>query len=219
MPNKNYIPTDSVLRHMIADYIDVAPIGSPMPDWAMMGDGFTSINENPNPQNDTAAFVNNKNATITTVGFQSTFPYSTRLFVEEEATMKILDIVENRKMGREAMAHYVRVNCFHNPFDENLEQYGENEFKARRFLVSVVGTIDADGAQPVVVSGDLNVKGDFVLGKFNIVTREFTPITGQAAGYQAAGLAAVPGSGIEDAHVPAPPAGNSKKEAKANEKD
>lgn len=226
--NQIQVPQASLIRFMMADYIN---LGDPeSPKWSLMGDGFTAIDENPNAQTENIAYVNNRTASTLTTGYQVTFPFSTRLFVEQEATMKIYHVATSHALGVEGMAQYLRVDLFKNPLDPNIAEYGENEYRARLFIVSVaVSSISGEGTSAIVVDGDLNVQGDFVLGKFNIFTREFTPLARQGAGRLIAGLEAAmavnkamedakanksaqnPGQGLA--------AANAKKEAKTNEKD
>ena len=166
----------SLMRHQIMDLMN---IGAPSdPKWALMGVGFTSIDENPNAQTDTVAFVSSRNASTDTIGYQVSFPFSTRVFKEEEATMKLHYIATNHDIGAASLVEYMRVDLFPNQFDPNLSQYDQDEYRARKFVVAVaVSSISGDGASPIVVEGDLNTQGDFILGKFNVRTREFTPIS------------------------------------------
>ena len=189
MTKEIQIPQASLIRFMMADYLNLS--GSDNPKWSLMGDGFTTIDENPNAQTETVSYVNNRTSSTLTTGYQVSFPFSTRLFVEQEATMKIYQVATSHALGIDGMMRYIRVDLFKNPLDPNIDEYGENEYRARLFTVSVaVSSISGEGTSAIVVDGDLNVLGDFVLGKFNIATRTFTPISDLSAEGAMAPLAA-----------------------------
>lgn len=162
----------SLMRHQVMDFINVGTAETPK--WSLMGVGFTGINENPNAQTTTVAYVSSRNATTDTTGYQVSFPFTTRLFVEEEATMKIHYVATNHEIGAGALVEYLQVDVFRNSFDPYVSDYGPDEHRARKFVCAVaVSSISGDGASPVIVDGSLNSQGDFVSGCFDIVKREF----------------------------------------------
>ena len=172
--NTNTNFSAALMRHTIMDMLNTASTDAPK--WHRMNKGFTSIDESPNAQTDTVAYVGDRNTSTETTGYEVSFSFDTRLFVEEEATMKLHYIGTSHEVGAGSTVEYMRVDLFRNLFDPYLDEYEADEYRARKFLCSVaVSTISGDGAAPIVVTGDLNSKGDFVIGKFNINTREFTP--------------------------------------------
>ena len=158
----------NLMRYHIADYLNVGT--SESPKFALMGIGFTSLNENPNAQEDEKIYINQKSSTTKVKSYNTEFEFNAELIREEEATMKIYDISRNHKVGSEAIVEYVRVELW-----EEVE--GEKDtYKARKFAVSVVvSSNSADGGEPITQEGTLKAVGDFVPGKFNTTTRTFTP--------------------------------------------
>ena len=158
----------NLMRYHIADYLNVGT--SESPQFALMGIGFTSLNENPNAQEDEKIYINQKSSTTKVKSYNTEFEFNAELIREEEATMKIYDISRNHKVGAEAIVEYVRVELW-----EEVE--GEKDtYKARKFAASVVvSSNSADGGEPITQEGTLKAVGDFVPGKFNTTTRTFTP--------------------------------------------
>ena len=161
---------DTILRNMIADYMNVGA-GS-MEQYVLMGAGFNSLDENPNAQIDTKAYISDRSASNITKGYQVQFPFDTDLIRSEEAVMKIYGIGRNQKQGLEAEVDYVRVELFDSDDPQT------NVFPARKFRVSVeVTSISGPGAEVIHVAGNLNGVGDFIDGEFNTQTKTFTPAT------------------------------------------
>lgn len=157
----------SVIRYQIADYLDVGEKG--VEEFALMGAGFLTLDENPSAKMDTTAFINNKSASGTVTGYETTFPFDTQLIVEEKPTMKLYDIARNQRTGTGAQVTYVRVELFE---DENTEA---GTYPARKFTTAVEVTgITGNGTEIERVAGNLHQVGDFVDGTFNIKTKTFT---------------------------------------------
>lgn len=159
----------NLMRYHIADYLNVG--NSEEPEYALMGIGFTSLNENPNAQEDEKIYINQKSSTTKVKSYNTEFDFNAELIKEEKATMKIYDISRNHKVGAEAIVEYVRVELWEEVEGE------ENTYKARKFAVSVVvSSNSADGGEPISQEGTLKAVGDFIDGKFNTETREFTEV-------------------------------------------
>ena len=155
-----------IMRHQIADYINV---GDTDAEYALMGAGFSALNEATGAKTETTTYINDKASSSYIKGYETSFDFDTELILEEAATAKIYDISRNQKVGTDAETEYVRVELF-KPTD------GENTYEARRFKVSVeVSDLTGEGASAVKISGSLKVLGDFTDGTFNTQTRVFTP--------------------------------------------
>jgi len=159
----------TIIRNMIADFLNV---GTPVePKWVLMGAGFTALDENPNAQAETRAYVSDRTASSVIRGYEAQFPFTTDLMSSEEAINSIYAIGRNQLQAQHAERAYVRVEGY-------LATSEPNTHPARLFRVSVeVTDVSGEGTNIVEISGNLNVVGDFVPGVFNIVTKEFTPLT------------------------------------------
>ena len=67
-----------VIRYQIADYMNTASGGGEAV-YALMGAGFTSLDENPAAKIDTTAYISDRSASGTVTGYETTFPFNTLL--------------------------------------------------------------------------------------------------------------------------------------------
>lgn len=156
-----------IQRHQFADYLNCGT--TEVPDFRLMGTGFTSLNESPNAQTNTKKYVNEKSSTTSITQYQTEFAYDADLIASEEAITTLYEIGRNHKTGSDAVLEYVRVELW-DPATEN----STNEFKARKFFVAN-SVSDISGDDDMQVSGTLHAQGDPVDGTFNVSTRTFTP--------------------------------------------
>jgi hypothetical protein len=163
--------TNTIIRNMIADYLNVGT--STAPEWVLMGTGFNTLDENPQAQIDTKAYISDRAATSIIKGYQTQFPFDTDLIESEEAVMAIYNVGRNQLQGGMAEFEYVRVEVF-----QQLSPPQSDTHPARRFRVAVeVSSITGAGAEVIHVAGNLNNVGDFTNGNFNIDTKTFTATT------------------------------------------
>ena len=161
-------------RHEFADYMNVSE-DSTTKKWALMGTGFTSLNESPNAQTNSKKYVNQKSTSTTVTHYETQFPYETDLIPDEEAVASIYKVSRNHLVGSDAQREYVRVELW-NPISGSTK-----EFTARKFLVSVeVSSVEGENDQ--TISGNLNAVGDPVDGIFNTETQTFTEVVNGKVG-------------------------------------
>lgn len=156
---------DVIKRHQYADYLNIGT--EAQPDWAFMGAGFKTLDEEPNAQSESVKYVCDKSSSSSVVGYESSFPFEADQIMTEEAINAIYNIARNRQIGSDAELEYVRVELWN-------RASGSNSFEARKFLVSVEVSSLA-GENKMGMSGNLNAIGDPVLGTFNTTTKTFTP--------------------------------------------
>lgn len=159
-----------IQRHQFADYLNVSD--SETPDFALMGAGFTSLNESPGAQTNTKKYVNEKTSTSSVTSYETQFPFESDLIKEQPAIIALYNVGRDHKTGSDAEFEYVRVELW-NPVATVGEETVQNTYKARKFIVSAEIS-DISGEDDQVVSGNLNAVGDPVDGYFNTQTREFT---------------------------------------------
>lgn len=159
---------ETVMRHQIADYLDVGTTATP--SFALMGVGFNTLDENPNAQTDSKTYIHQKAQTSQIKNYQTQFPFDTDLISSEDAVMALYDIGRDQKTGADAEMDYVRVELFKPHATE------ANTFEARKFKVAVaVSGIAGAGGEAVKVTGTLHGVGDPIAGTFSTATKTFTP--------------------------------------------
>lgn len=154
----------TVMRHNIADYLNVGT--SEKTEFALMGTGYTTLDENPGAQTESVKYVCDPSSSSSVTGYETSFPFEAEHILENKATDAIYMVGRNHYVGAEAEFEYVRVELW-NKAD------GSNEFEARKFLVSCEVT-EYSGENKQVLKGNLNAVGDPILGTFNTETRTFT---------------------------------------------
>lgn len=156
----------ALLRNAIADYMDVNGT------FELMGTGFTSLNESPNAQTDSETYINESTTSTDITGYETEFPYESRLIPSQKAIYKLYKQGRDHATGEDAKCIYVRVDLF-NPIGTPSETSAE--YTARQFNVAnEVSDIEGDGGEKISVSGTLHAVGDPVQGKFDTVTKTFT---------------------------------------------
>lgn len=161
---------EKVMRYQIADYLNIGT--SEEEEYALMGTGFNTLDEEAGAQTESVTYINDKAATTYIRAYETVFPFETDLIADEDAVTYIYDVGRNQKTGGDAETDYVRVELF-SPVSAPEKP---NTFKARKFRVSIeVSSTEGEGGNIVKVSGNLNAVGDFVDGTFDTSTKTFTP--------------------------------------------
>ena len=153
------------------DWLDILNTGtSGAPIWSMMGEGFTSLDENPGAQVESKIYIHQRSATVTTKSYETVFPFSADAIVSEEAVKYIYDIARNHKTGADAVTDYIRIELW--------DEVGTDTkiFRARKFRVAVaVDSVSGAGGETGVISGNLNAQGDPIDGVWDFAAKEFSP--------------------------------------------
>ena len=72
-------------RYRVANYLNVAATGEETAEYALMGAGFTELEENPTAQTSSKRYVNDKSATKSITGYDWSTPFNTDQIREEKA--------------------------------------------------------------------------------------------------------------------------------------
>lgn len=156
---------DVVQRHQIADYLNIGT--SELPNWVLMGVGFTSLNENFGAESESSKYVNEASESSSVTSYKSVFPFEAHLIKSQEAVNALYTVGRNHLVGAEAEFEYCRVELFDG------KASADSTYAARKFLVSAeVSSIEGEKKQSV--KGNLNAVGDPVNGYFNTKTPAFT---------------------------------------------
>jgi len=164
---------EKVLRHQIADYLNIGT--KEEQDYHLMGVGFNTIDESKNPTVDSKTYVNQKSATKTITGYETSFSFDSDLIKDEATVMDLYAIGTEEKTGSDAERDYIRVELF-TPISAK-----ENTFKAYKRRVAVeCSDVSGGGGETVVVKGNLNAVGDVIIGEFNTETKQFTEVNAES---------------------------------------
>lgn len=159
-------------RHDFADYLNIQTGGNP--NFVLMGTGFTTLDENPGAQTSKKKYVNEKASSSSITSYETVFPFTSDLIVQQEAVLALYKVGRNHCTGSDAEFQYVRVELW------DKAENKENEFAARLFIVSAeISSIS--GEDEIAVSGNLNAVGDPIDGTFNTTTKTFTPLNAGTA--------------------------------------
>lgn len=162
---------EPLLRNMIADYLNCTSDGE-SDDWQLMGTGFSSLNENPNAQEQQTTYINQKTSSTYVKGYQTEFSYNCDLIKSEKAVMALYAVGRDHLTGTGAMFEYVRVDLY-DPVGS-----GGTSYKARKFIVSAVpSSTEGDGGNYITGSGTLKAVGDPVQGTFDTKALTFAATT------------------------------------------
>lgn len=155
---------NKVIRYMVADYLRVSKEEE---TYALMGSGFSALDENPNAKVDKTAYINDKSATGSITGYENSFAFNTQFISDEEAIKFIYNVARNQKTGADAETDYVRVDLY--------ETEASGAYPARKFRVAVeVTSVTGAGTEIMTVAGNLHQVGNFTEGTFNPATKKFT---------------------------------------------
>lgn len=153
----------AIQRHDIADYLNVGT--SEEPKWALMGYGFTTLDEEFGAQSESSKYIHEPSEYSAVVSYTSVFPFTTHMIPDEEAVNALYTVGRNHLTGEEAEFEYCRVELW--------DIKTEGKFAARKFTVSAeITKMSGDNKQEV--SGNLNAVGDPVNGTFDTKTKTFT---------------------------------------------
>lgn len=157
-------------RRMIANYLDISATGAEQADFAFMGAGFKSLEENPSAQTKSRKYVCDKSATQSINGYSWSTPFELDQIREQSAVEFICNIGEQQLTGADVERDYVIV-------DLNKPVTGEgitNTYTARKIKVAVELASFSNDDGDLGATGNLLGIGDVVNGTFNTSTRTFT---------------------------------------------
>ena len=158
----------AVLRHKIADYLNIGTDSAPK--WVLMGTGFTTLNESPGAQTESVKYINESSSSSCVTGYETSFPFEAEHILEEEAVDALYMVGRNHYTGEDAEFEYVRVELWNKSSGSGSNA---STYEARKFKVSCeVSEYSGDNKQ--TISGNLNAVGDPVIGMFDITAKKFT---------------------------------------------
>ena len=157
-------------RYQEADYLNVG--GASAEEWALMGTGFSKIDDSPSAQTTSKRYVNNKSATKSVGSYDWSAPFEMDMIEEEKAVDYIVQIGRKEKTGAGAETEYIRVDL--------KGEKGASGYPARKRKVAIEVADFTDNDGEIVGSGNLLGKGDWIEGHFDPSTKKFTEGTAEA---------------------------------------
>ena len=156
----------ALLRNSLANYLKIGET------FELMGTGFTKLDENPGAQSDQEIYINEVTSSASITGYQTEFPYESRLIPSQKAVYTLWKQGRDHAVGADAEMDYVVVDLF-NPIGSPSEETAE--YAARQFrVINIVESTTGNGGEKIGVSGKLSALGDPVQGKFDTVKKTFT---------------------------------------------
>jgi hypothetical protein len=164
-------------RKDFADYLNVSKTQEA--SYVLLGYGVESLDEEPGAQTDTTCYINDETSSTTITKYETQFPYTSEIIIEQEAIKSLYLTGRNHETGTDAERDYVRVDMF-DPVSDSAGTYN-----ARKFRISnEVSTFSGEGGEKMKVEGTLHAIGDPIQGTFNVTTKTFTPTTTQTSNTQ-----------------------------------
>lgn len=152
-------------RYKEANYINIGT--KKTPQFALMGVGFTALDENPSAQTKSRKYVCDKNTSTSISGYSWSTAIEADQIKDDDALDYLINIGKNQLVGEDAETEYIIVDL-----------YNKNEdgtYQARKFTVAIEISSFTNDEGDRGLSGNLLSVGDPVAGTFDVTTKTFTP--------------------------------------------
>jgi len=83
-----------IKRHQFADYLNTGTADAP--SFALMGIGFTTLDEEPGAQTETKKYVNEAASSKSITGYETVFPFESDFIKDEKAIIALYNVVYNK---------------------------------------------------------------------------------------------------------------------------
>lgn len=157
------------MREQLRHYIDVT-MGTENPEYELLGDGVSSLNEEMNPEEETKHYIHMAKASNNVKSYQRTFQVDKEDCIDDEVQKWIDGLVDTLPVGASARTSFVRLRLK----DSVVGEAGTYNAIMVPCTVSVTSS-GGDGGDYVHNVITVKQAGDDVKGTFNITTNKFTP--------------------------------------------
>jgi len=158
---------DLVFRYQWESYMKIP---ESTPEYALIGEGFTSLSESKNSKEYTRKYVHDKTERTDVIGYSPSIAYSCDKISGDPVVNEVVKIHDDELVGSDARREIVSVNLW-----ETAE--GENTYRARKRTFAVIPSNKGDGTDALIYTGTMKACSDFVPGTFNRATKQFVPDT------------------------------------------
>lgn len=158
-----------ITRDQFLSYLNTTPAATAT--YSLIGEGFTSLTENLNPNTVSRTFIHEKSTSKDVVGYDPVYDFTAEKYTGDAVIDYICDIAEGRLTGADCITDIVNVH---------MDQAGvtQGTFVAYKQEVSIrvdhVNGGQAPSIQPV--TGSFLYRGEPIEGEFNPTTKAFTAV-------------------------------------------
>ena len=155
-------------RRNIANYIKTGVSEPGTSTYALMGTGYSTLDDSPTAQTISKRYVNDKSSTYSISGYDWSAPFELDQILSEEAVKFVVNIGEKELTGADAETEYITV-YLDRPASTPEDTYYA---KKRNVAIEVASFSNNDGFMGA--SGNLHGIGDPVFGKATITAGSIT---------------------------------------------
>lgn len=158
-----------VKRTEIEHYMNLGTEDKPL--WTRMGDGWTKFDDGTSAQTESTKYINMDTASTDTTSYNVSYSFELDLMYADPTIKRVYEIYKNRKVLGECEVDILTVEKFNGNSNEG--------YVARKETVAVAPSGTSENNNKMKMSGNLNGKGDPVIGKvtFSDDSLTFTPDT------------------------------------------
>lgn len=138
------------------------------PTWTLMGEGFSSLDEDLAPNVDETTYISDTSATKTIQSYAPTWAYEGDVIKDDAAVTKLRAIGESLATGADAEVEVVQYDLW------SADESGVCEAKKWTMTVEASSGNSGAGGEKLGFSGTLHGKGDPIDGTYNTGTNAFT---------------------------------------------
>lgn len=153
-------------RRMQANYLDCGT--SETSNFALLGTGAKTLDENPSAQTKSKKYVCDKGTTKGISGYDWSTAFDIDQIREQIAINFIINIGEKQLIGEDAETDYVIVDL-----DQKIESK-DNTYHARKLRVAIEVASFTNDDGDMGCTGNLLAKGDPIEGEFDVTSKTFT---------------------------------------------
>lgn len=143
-------------RTQIEHYMNLGKTDSP--NWTRMGEGWTKVDDGTSAQTESVKYINQDVSSTDTTSYNGTYSFECDLMYEDPTIKKAYEIYKDRLTLGDCELEMLTVERFNGSDTEG--------FVARKEIIAVAPSSISENNNKMRMSGNLNVKGDPVKGKF-----------------------------------------------------
>lgn len=157
-----------VMRFMLQEFYGIPAAEGGEVTFHYMNKGFTQLNEDGNAQTETEAYIGDRNATPSVIGYENSWAFEAQYIHGDPVCEDIRDIGLLQKTGSDAEREMVSVDLMQRGIEDGT-------YRARKFRIAVETSPPQGEPRGVTtMSGTIHQLGDMEKGTFNLANNTFT---------------------------------------------
>ena len=152
-----------VNRSEVRSYMNTATNAAPA--YALMGEGFTSLNESKNPKEYSRQYVHENTERTDVTGYAPSIAYSVDIYTNNPVIQRIRDVTDNELVGTATQVEIVTVEHF---------EGSANNRPAIKRTYSIIPDGKGDGTDALIYTGTFRAVSDIVKGTWDESKSTFT---------------------------------------------